>query len=176
MLVAVVLAMCLAGSAAVRGADARAAEAAAGGMEVVVPLKDGSFYVGDVPVRVAADQSVVVPVRPFLAAAAKVLRPETVARLKSALGDAEAASPAAFHAAGVDLAFDPLKVELALSAGIDQRARGAVSVLPFAEEVASENAARPALVSAYLNMRLGADYVWQTTAGERGLDTPRVDL
>lgn len=181
LLIAMVLALCLAGGAFARAAaePEAAAAAQAGGasaMEMVVPLKEGSFYVGDVPVRISADQSVEVPVGPFLAAAAKVLRPEVVAKLRATLAGKDSAPLEAFRVGGIGLAFDPLKVELILDAGIDQRARGAVSVLPFADQIASENAARPALVSAYLNTRLGADYVWQSDTGDTGLDTPRVDL
>lgn len=145
-------------------------------MEMVVPLKEASFYVGDVPVRIAPDQSVSVPVAPFLIAAAKVLRPETVAKIKSTLGGSEAAPIDAFRSAGIGLDFDALKVELVLTANIDQRARGAVSVLPYQNDIASENAARPAMLSAYVNTRFAADYVWQSDAGGDGLDAPRIDL
>lgn len=158
----------------------------AAAVEMVVPLKEGAYYVADVPVRIAQDQSVTVPAAPFLAAAARVLRPETVAAIKTKLAGAEAAALDVYRAAGIGLTFDPLKVELAMVASVDQRARGAVSVLPYASEIASESAAKPAVFSAYVNTRLAADYLWQSDAAGHGagnsqhsasgLDAPRVDL
>lgn len=177
-----VLVACCAGTEPARAASepVAAPQAAVGApqdaMDMVVPLKEGSFYVGDVPLRIAPDQSVSIPSGPFLAIAAKVLRPETVTRIRAGLGGAEIAPIEAYRTSGIGLAFDPLKVELVLTAGVDQRARGAVSVLPFADEIASENAARPSMLSAYVNTRLAADYVWQSHGGDTGLDAPRIDL
>lgn len=148
----------------------------AAAMEIVVPLKEAQFYIADVPIRIAQDQSVTVLTAPFLAAAAKVLRPDALSKLKAALSGAQSHPLEAFRAAGVALTFDPLKVELLITTSIDQRARGAVSVLPFTPEIASEGAAKPALFSAYMNTRFAADYVWQSDDHDTGVDAPRVDL
>lgn len=75
---------------------------------------------------------------------------------------------------GIDLRYNPQTLELEAYPAVDQRPTSTVS-FGAQEEVASETPETPAYVSAYLNMRLSASYVSQSTSGT-GLQAPTIDF
>ncbi|MEZ5818629.1 MAG: fimbrial biogenesis outer membrane usher protein [Hyphomicrobiaceae bacterium] len=80
------------------------------------------------------------------------------------------------RALGINLRFDPLANELRVEPTVEQRPTGDISAYNRDAMPISANARRPALFSAYLNMRGAVDYVSQTTRGEDGLESPRFDF
>lgn len=144
--------------------------------EITVPVRESGFYLGDVNVRVYPDQTVYVDATQLARAVAKVLGPEAAAILKPLQGADSAVPIEAVRAAGIDIRYDPNKVELTLSPLIDQRARNTIAVQGLRESIISESTAPPARLSGYINARVGVDYVAREDDRESGIDAPRIDL
>ena len=76
---------------------------------------------------------------------------------------------------GIVMSYDPLNTELAVQPTVDQRPTVEISL---GQRVASESKTleQPAHVSAYLNMRMAASYVSQSTGGSSGVQAPSIDF
>jgi hypothetical protein len=81
-------------------------------MELAVPLRDGSFYLGDVSARIEADGAVSVPKERLAQIATPLLRTAALDKLKS-IPDTGGYLPLnAVKENGFDVQFDPGKVEI----------------------------------------------------------------
>ena len=76
---------------------------------------------------------------------------------------------------GIAIRYDPLELELRVEPTVDQRQTSTIS-FESKQEIASEAMERPAYVSAYLNMRLAASYVSQSTVGNTGVEAPSLSF
>jgi outer membrane usher protein len=145
-------------------------------LEMAVPLHTGKFYLGDLEARITPDQKVLVPVKALMAAVAPVLRQDALAALEAAGAGQDHVDLGALGRAGFDFRFDPETVGMRFAPKLDQKAKGNVKLRTRADGPDSPNAAQPAQVSAYLNMRATADYITRTPSGREGARAPRVDL
>ena len=145
-------------------------------IDIVVPLRESDFYLGDVPVRIYPDQSVYVDAVRLGQVAARVLGAQALELLRPLQAGADGVPIEVIRAAGLNVRYNAEKVELTLAPLVDQRSRNAISVHELRQTIVSERAAPPAGLSGYLNARFGVDYVSRDHNGETGIDAPRVDL
>ena len=78
-------------------------------------------------------------------------------------------------AKGLALRYNPNDLDLQVEPSVDQRLPSDIS---FAQQAGSDSASLepPAYVSAYLNMRMTASYVSQSSVGGTGLESPNIDF
>ncbi|WP_027134081.1 fimbria/pilus outer membrane usher protein [Geminicoccus roseus] len=173
---AILLLLVLAGAAMPTTAWAQPA-AEAPSIEMALPLRDGDFYLGDVRARLAADGSGASFERArVLELARPVLAPEAYARLAAALGDAEFVPAATASAGQIAVLFDPAAVDLRLDVPLDAREAQVIALDRNQASQPSSEAQVPALVSGYLNLRAGLDFVASDGGGESGLQEPAVGI
>lgn len=156
--------------------DASPPAAGTGGdrtIDLTVPVRDGTFYLGDVGARIAPDGAASVPKDRFLQIAGPLLRSAALDRARS-VADADGYLPLqALKAQGFDIAFDPGKVEIQFAPNLDDRATGRLSARR-GDAVLSENLAAPATVAGYVNMRGGVSYASEPFLGEEGTAGVRI--
>jgi len=76
---------------------------------------------------------------------------------------------------GITMRYDPLNLDLEVFPTVDQRPTSTINFKQDAEEE-SATLEKPAYVSAYLNMHLGASYLGQSANGSTGLEAPTIDF
>jgi outer membrane usher protein len=126
--------------------------------EISLPIKDEGLHVGDIAVRITSDNAVSMERSAFLEATRRLLRPEAFAALESALPAASYLTLAQAEAAGMDCQYDPENLEIKIHPKVEQRPRGEITGSLGSEGVRSEDLAKEALTSGYINMRFGAAY------------------
>jgi outer membrane usher protein len=142
-------------------------------IELAVPLRDGTFYLGDVGARIAPDGKASIPKDRFVQITGTLLRSAALERLK-AVPDSDGYLPLqALKEQGFDIAFDPAKVEMQFAPGVDQRATSKLSARRN-ETVRSETVAPPAALAGYVNMRAGVSYASEPFLGEEGTAGARI--
>ena len=72
---------------------------------------------------------------------------------------------------GLDMRYDPEALELQVEPKVDQTLPQAISFAPKAEKD-SASLEKPAYASVYLNMRMVASYVSQSSSGSTGVEAP----
>lgn len=151
-------------------------------LEMAVPLNYRKFYLGDLAVRLTPDQRVEVPRAALIAAVTRLLRADAVAALAAVPGTGTGEGEGAYldlkllRGAGFDFRFDPGAVTILFNPTIDQKAEGNISIHERRADAASPNAAQPAELAAFLNLRSAVDYIGQSPSGDEGLRAPRLDL
>jgi outer membrane usher protein len=78
-------------------------------------------------------------------------------------------------ARGLAMRYDPNALELQVEPSIEQRRPGDISFARH-EEIDSASLQAPAYVSAYVNMRMAASYVSQSSSGSTGVESPSFDF
>ena len=131
--------------------------------EISLPLKDDGLNLGDVAVRITSDNAVSVKRSGFLEVMKRPLRPEALAALEKALPAAEYVTLSQVEAAGIVCKYDAENLEIKVHPQVEQRPRGEITGSFGAEGVRSEDLAKQALTSGYINMHFGAAY-------DRGFD------
>jgi outer membrane usher protein len=147
-------------------------------LELSVPLHYGKFYLGDLQLRLTPDQEAQVPATALLAIVKPLLREEAFSALSKAgtAGDADYCDLADLRQAGFDFRFDPGAVSIFFTPTLDQKIEGNISIQARRGSAESPNAAAPAELSAYLNLRSAIDYIGDSPSGDDGLRAPRLDL
>ena len=186
--------------------------------EIEVPLKLDGARLGDVPIKITADDKLFIDAKllrvyldkvivPEVLTTALAVAPEQAAQVAGGATVAGKKVPGAESSSilqtasqdktpepgqlgqeppsylplntlkerGIDIRYDPQALELEVLPTVDQRPVSAIS-LEERHEVESETLERPAYVSAYLNMRLAASYVSQSSAGNTGAQAPALDF
>jgi outer membrane usher protein len=125
------------------------------------------------PETLVADASVVSKKAPGAAASSVMQLASQQKPAPGALGDeAPAYLPLdVLKQRGVSLRYDSLTTELLVEPTVDQRLPGDIS-FGGRSEVESAALERPAYVSAYVNVRMGASFVSQSSFGNTGLESP----
>ena len=131
--------------------------------EISLPLKDDGLNLGDVAVRITSDNAVSVKRSGFLEVIKRPLRPEAIAALEKALPASEFVTLAQVEAAGMPCQYDAENLEIKVHPQVEQRPRGEITGSLGSEGVRSEDLAKQALTSGYINMHFGAAY-------DRGFD------
>jgi outer membrane usher protein len=151
-------------------------------LEMAVPLNYRKFYLGDLQVRIRPDQHVEAPRGPLLAAVKPLLRAEAFAVLNAAGGSGSGGGDAAFldlqdlRDRGFDFRFDPGVVSILFNPTLDQKVQGNISIQERGVQANSPNAAQPADLAAFLNLRSAVDYIGHSPSGDEGLKAPRLGL
>jgi outer membrane usher protein len=129
-----------------------------------VPVRDDKVDVGEVVLRIGADDSVEIPKKALTSVLEGVLEPSAAGRL-AALADRDGyVALAALAESGVDLELDRAALALRLRPKAEQRAPGDITLQRPTARRASSLASRPALLAGYLNVVAGIDHRWATPA------------
>lgn len=130
-----------------------------------LPLLFAEAYLGDIPAQVSLDGQVAIPVDRLKALLGDRLTPELVARL-AAGADAEGnVTVAAATAAGIELRYDPARLELAASIPVEAQGSRTVSASAVGDRGRLAPALQPAPVSA--SIALSASQTWFHADGQR---------
>lgn len=127
---------------------------------MAVPIRDDMQPIGEIVLRINADDSVLIPKAALVDKLTSVLDAETLARLHGAGASGGQLSIADLRAAGFDVRFDPGLLELVFLPTPEQRPSGDLSLTGHRSPRMSANALSPALFSGYLNLIGSADRVW----------------
>lgn len=162
-------------------ANAAAAQAGGGGsvssvrlnptgrdIVLTVPAKDGATYLGDIPLRIAGDDTLSFPTERALQLLQPIIDPEAFKAMRGALVSKAEIGPADLAPFGVTVSYDPQTLELRFQIPVERRASRSVAVSPLDRPSVGEIAA-PQDFSAYLNIRSSLDYI------EDGFDTGFAD-
>jgi len=126
-----------------------------------VPLKDREVELGDIVVRIEPDDTVRMPKAVLKQKLAGVLNPTQLAKLEALPGVDGQVSLAEIKTAELNMRYDPNLQEVVLLPNVEQRLASDVSVGARKSQV-SANLVQPAVVSGYLNVVGGTDYLWRT--------------
>jgi len=127
-------------------------------MTIVIPLKDGANYLGDVDVQIRPDDSALVSLPRVVELLAPRLDPARLAALRAIPADQGFTELGAFAQAGLSLQLDKRALELSIVIPSADRALRSIA-LSDTDPGAIGEFARPERFSAYLNIRGSIDYV-----------------
>jgi len=153
----------------------RLAEAAApaGGrtFHIVLSLKDGNRYIGDVLSTIAPDGRVSLDSAQVLALITPLLKPETLAAVAAVIATGNEAAVADFARTPVKAHYDATLLQVVLDIPPDARPSQDIEIADLDRQVIGEVAAA-ADISAYLNVRGSVDYVER--GAQSGIQQPLV--
>ena len=142
-------------------------------MSIVAPLKDRDAFLGDVEIRIGADDAVQVSVEQVFALLARSLDPAAVEPLRLMAEPGFFAPLSSFEQAGLPLTFNPRTLELAVSIPTSARGRQSIGLADLDRELYGDFAT-PEPFSAFVNFRSAADYVHQ--GASTGFGDPFVSI
>lgn len=125
---------------------------------LTVPTRDGAAYIGDMPLRISADDKLSFPADRVLQLLEPILDPEAFKALRSALAGRGQITPDDLAPAGVGIVYNPQLLELRLDIPVERRASRSLAISPIDRAMLGE-VLKPADFSAYLNIRGSADLV-----------------
>ena len=125
---------------------------------LTIPARDGSTYLGDLPVTIGTDDAITFPTDRALQLLQPTLAPNVFEALRTKLAGKPVVGPDEFASAGIKTVYDPQKLELRFEIPVDKRASRSVSVSPI-DRVGLGTRLKPAEFSAYLNVRSSLDLV-----------------
>ena len=158
-----------AGAPAVPAARARRLNPTGRPIVLTVPARDGAALLGDLPLTISADDSLRFPAERVLQLLEPVLAPNVLAALRTALAGRAEIGPEDLQAAGLRTEYDPRVLEVRFDIPVESRVSRSLSVAPRDRAVVGE-LARPASVSAYLNIRGSVDLVEE--GSDQGFGNP----
>ena len=138
-------------------------------MTIVVPVKDGANYLGDVDAQIRPDDTVLIALDRLVELVAPRLDPTRLAALRAVPTDQGYAELTAFAQTGLTVTFDKSTLELSIAIPSGDRALRTIAMSDLDPETVGEFAA-PASFSAYVNIRGSIDYVHE--GGITGLGDP----
>jgi outer membrane usher protein len=125
---------------------------------LTVPAKDGATYLGDIPLTIAADDTLSFPSERALQLLEQILDPDVAKALRESLGTKGEIGPADLAPSGVVVVYDPQTLELRFQVPVERRASRSVAVSPM-DRARFGEIFQPQDFSAYLNIRGSLDYV-----------------
>jgi outer membrane usher protein len=125
---------------------------------LTVPAKDGATYLGDIPLTIAADDTLSFPSERALQLLEQILDPDVAKALRESLGTKGEIGPADLAPSGVVVVYDPQTLELRFQIPVERRASRSVAVSPM-DRARFGEIYQPQDFSAYLNIRGSLDYV-----------------
>jgi outer membrane usher protein len=138
-----------------------------------VPLEFEGRVLGEMPVRLEPDDSVLVASAPLLEKIKEILTPAVYERVRALPTPGGVVATTALKSAGLDVAFDKASMVLKLEVPGAQRPVTDLSMSRARSDIMATYV-RPAIYSGYVNMTLGADSSWG--ANETALISPRLEL
>jgi outer membrane usher protein len=127
-------------------------------IDLTIPAKDGNIYLGDVLLRINADNSIEFSAQRILDLLTNVLDPTALKALQGSFAGRGTVTAADFEASGVGVSYDPQTLELKLAIAPERRASRSVMVSPMDRDRIG-TFAKPAGFSAYVNVRGSLDYL-----------------
>lgn len=123
---------------------------------LTVPAKDGAAYLGDMPLTIAADDSLSFPTDRALQLLEELLDPDVMTALRGSFAGKGVIGPADLYAAGIGVEYDPRTLELRFLIPVEKRASRRLSVSALDHRSIGTFVA-PLDYSAYLNIRGSVD-------------------
>ncbi len=145
-------------------------------IQIIVPVHDGKFHLGDVSISIHPNDTVSARAERLAQAVARIVKPEVAASIESAAGQDGFVALGTLHRQGIDIRFDPGAVAINVYPTVDQRPGGTLSGMGSRGPVLSDNIKEPALVSGYVNVRSGVDFVSNSRSDDNGLGDLRLDF
>lgn len=127
-------------------------------VSLTVPAKDGPLNLGDLPINISARDEISFPTARVLDLLSNVLAPARLEAMRSALAGRATIGPADLAPLGVSADYNPQLLEIVFQIPSEFRAAQGVSIASLDRSRVGEFA-RPAAVSAYLNVRTNLEYV-----------------
>jgi outer membrane usher protein len=129
-------------------------------IDMDVPLKDSGRELGDIPIRINADDSILVSRAALIQAVSASLDATARTRLAAIGGDAPFVPIAAFASSGFEIRFDRGLQELTFTVPAKQRASSDISLSGNQQTRVSSVLAPPAKLSGYVNLFASIDHEW----------------
>ncbi len=131
---------------------------------LTVPAKDGAAYLGDMPLTIGTDDSLLFPTERTLQLLDELLDPNVMTGLRGSLAGKSQIGPSDLSAAGIGVEYDPRTLELHFLIPVEKRASRRLSVSAL-DRKSVGTYIQPLQYSAYLNIRGSVDLY------EQGPDT-----
>ena len=135
-------------------------------IDMTIPMKDNGRELGDIPIRINADDSILVGRAALVQMLAANLDPAARQRLEALGSDAPFVSLLALAAAGFDIRFDPTLQELTFSVPAEQRSSSDLFLSGNHRSPQSSVLAPPAKLSGYVNIFSSIDHQWEMHSSE----------
>jgi outer membrane usher protein len=132
-------------------------------IDMEMPLKDGDRVLGDLPVRINADDSLLLSKPALLKMLSSILDGAARERLSALPSTGLFVSLRDLKSANLDIRFDQALQELTLNADTDQRATAEISLAGRQKTAVSSTLSSPAQISGYINIFASLDHQWQMT-------------
>lgn len=145
-------------------------------IEIAVPVREGGFYLGDIPLRITADDQLSVPGERFLDLIQPLLSDEAQSTIRSRFDKSGRLNPEIIDQVGLILDYDPGLVEIRVSVPVEQRGIVELSARVIRAREPSPTAIDPASLSGYVNLRAAVDYVSEQPNDDTGVDGRLIDL
>lgn len=143
-------------------------------IDIVVPLR-ATTPLGQVAVRLTADNRVLVSATDLANAVARIATPEAIAAINGATAVDGYVPLETLAQAGLTLTYDPAQLELVLSLSATAKARGLID-LGYQTEALSALPDDSSPFAAYIAYNASLDYVHKSDSEPTGLRSPRVDM
>ncbi|WP_155942490.1 hypothetical protein [Rhodomicrobium vannielii] len=142
---------------------------------ISLALKEGRFYLGDIPTQLFGEDAYSLDQETFLKLAAPILKPEIAAAVRALPASGGFVSLQALKEAGLPVSFDIGEMTLSFFPKAEQRPGAHISL---AEEqiVPPEHLAPRANFSGYVNITAGAQYTSPDITSKRGAFSPGIGL
>lgn len=125
---------------------------------LTVPAKDGSVFLGDLPLTLRADDTINFPTQRVLQLIGNLLAPDVLETLQTRLAGKSEIGPADLAPTGIVANYDPQRLEMVFQIPVERRASRSLKVTPLDRERFG-SMAKPEDFSAYLNLRSTFDLV-----------------
>lgn len=142
-------------------------------IHIILSVKDGNHYVGDVLSTIAPDGSVTLDSAQVLELLKPLLKSESLAAAAAVLGAQKDMPVADFAKTGIKARYDQSQLQVVLDIPPESRPLQQLEIADLDRQIIGDVAA-PQNVSAYLNMRGSIDYVER--GGATGIQQPLVLL
>lgn len=139
-------------------------------IDVDVPVKDADRELGEVPIRINPDDSILVSRPAITRLLAESLDEAARNRLMTVGGNASFVPLPLFASAGFHIRFDRAAQELTFSVEADQRASSDISLAGNRQGLRSSALASPAKFSGYVNLFASVDHQWGMHAAGEDFD------
>lgn len=125
---------------------------------LTVPVKDASVYLGDLNLKIGADDSLRFPFVRVMQLLTPILDPDVLQTLRDSLGGKLEIGPEDLAPAGVVVRYDPRTLEVLLTIPAERRAARSLAVSPL-DRSRIGDVVSPQDFSAYLNIRGSLDLI-----------------
>jgi outer membrane usher protein len=140
-------------------------------IDMTVPVTFRARSLGDIPLRLTADDKFLLETATFLRLVRPILNAPAHARLSAALEGSQSFESEALKQTGVELTYDPSSLAVVvLEVSPEQRA--IEQLFAARQDDLDQIDLQPAGISGYLNLNLAQTYLW----GEEDVDWPTVSL